>query len=87
MYTGGVTIGLREVAGWAGWTGVLEVLCLAGAIIVLVLFPNGKWIPSWSRWACIGAVGIVIAVGDDLLNLRRLLVVQSRSKPVPVPVL
>jgi hypothetical protein len=74
MYTGGVTIGLREVTGWAGWTGVLEVLCLAGAVIVLVLFPNGKWIPSWSRWACIGAVGIVIAVGDGLLNLRRLLV-------------
>ena len=74
MYTGGVTIGLREVSGWAGWTGVLEVFCLAGAVIVLVLFPNGKWIPSWSRWACIGAVGIVITVGDDLLNLRRLLV-------------
>jgi hypothetical protein len=74
MYTGGVTIALREVEGWAGWIGVLEVLCLSGAIIVLVLFPNGKWIPSWSRWACIGAVGIVIAVGDGLLNLRRLLV-------------
>ncbi|HKY47632.1 MAG TPA: hypothetical protein VJQ79_06570, partial [Acidimicrobiia bacterium] len=51
MYTGGVTIGLREVTGLAGWTRALEVLCLAGAVIVLVLFPNGKWVPSWSRWA------------------------------------
>jgi hypothetical protein len=74
MYTGGVTIGLRQVPGLARWAGLLELLCLAGAVIVLVLFPNGKWMPSWSRWACIGAVGILIAVGDRLLDLRRLLV-------------
>ena len=74
MYTGGVTIGLREVTGLAGWTKALEVLCLAGAVIVLVLFPNGKWVPAWSRWASIAAVGILVAVGDGLLNLRRLLV-------------
>jgi hypothetical protein len=74
MYTGGVTIGLRQVPGLVRWAGLLELLCLAGAVIVLVLFPNGKWMPSWSRWACIGAVGILIAVGDRLLDLRRLLV-------------
>lgn len=74
MYTGGVTIGLRQVPGLARWAGLLELFCLAGAVIVLVLFPNGKWMPSWSRWACIGAVGILIAVGDRLLDLRRLLV-------------
>lgn len=72
MYTGGVTMGLRVTPGWTGWTEANEVLCLAGAVTTLLLFPNGKWVPSWTRWACIGAIGVLIAVPDVGLNLKRL---------------
>jgi hypothetical protein len=74
MYTGGVTMGLREAPGWAGWAEAIEVLCLAGAVTMLFLFPNGRWVPKWSRWACLGAIGVLVAVPDVGLNLRRLLV-------------
>lgn len=74
MYTGGVTMGLRETPGWAPWAEAIEVLCLAGAVTTLHLFPNGRWVPSWSRWAGLGAIGVLVAVPDVGLNLRGLLV-------------
>jgi hypothetical protein len=74
MYTGEVTMGLRETPGWAQWADAIEVLCLAGAVITLLLFPNGRWVPSWSRWAGLGAIGVFVAVPDGGTHLRSLLV-------------
>lgn len=74
MYSGGVSLGLRAMQGWAGWAGVIEVVTLSSALIALLLFPNGKWIPAWSRWACLVCIGLVVAVPDISSNLRRMLV-------------
>jgi hypothetical protein len=49
-------------------------LCLAGAVTTLLLFPNGRWVPSWSRWAGLAAIGVFVAVPDVGFNLRSLLV-------------
>jgi hypothetical protein len=74
MYSGGVTLGLGVTQGWEGWTNVIEVGCLAGAVTALLLFPNGRWVPAWTRWACLVCIGLLIAVPEVGTNLRRLLV-------------
>lgn len=74
MYTGGVSLGLRATSEWAGWADVIEVVTLSTALIALLLFPNGKWIPAWSRWACLLCIGLLVAVPEISSNLRRMLV-------------
>lgn len=74
MYTGGVSLGLRATPGWAGSANVVDVVSLASAVVALLLFPNGRWVPAWSRWACLVYIGVLVAIPEIGINLRRMLV-------------
>jgi hypothetical protein len=54
---GGVASEFELRPGWFYVTGVLQIVGIELLLIFLFWFPNGKFVPGWSRWF-IGGVGL-----------------------------
>ena len=71
LFQGGAGTGLADLWGWPG--SIVDTLLLFGGVTVLLLFPNGRWQPRWSRWLLLLLLGLASLGITVTQRLRRFL--------------
>jgi hypothetical protein len=78
-YSSGFTLALPPTPGWQTAAAYIETAAMTLVVLIVFLFPNGRFVPRWSRWVALATIGTLAFAPPVAGTWRRMLIAPDQT--------